>query len=93
MSMPSMAHLWHAGRIEIWNFRRNYLDRRVHRDLEISSVPYREHGGGTWRIIPFSKWLVINPHLQAMKFSHLEGVPQPYLGDFRMVLLGCPVGS
>ncbi len=27
----------------------------------------------TWRIIPDSKWLGWAPHLQAMKFGHLEG--------------------
>ena len=36
----------------------------------------------TWRIIPVSKLVVSNPHLEAMESGHSEGVPTtPGLGD------------
>ena len=37
--------------------------------------------GGSWRIIPVSKWLITPVFISHL--GHLEGVPQPYLGDLR----------
>ncbi len=39
----------------------------------------------TWRIIPVSKWLV-TPVYKPRK-GHLEGVPQPYLGDLLTMVI------
>ena len=39
----------------------------------------------TWMIIPVSKWLV-TPQLIGY-LGHVEGVPQPYLGDLLIMVI------
>ena len=51
------------------------LIKEIVRDEGMVNHPLRPFLGGkhgTWRIT------VSNPHVQAMKFGHLEGVPQPH---------------